>query len=99
MPRPIAKAHDQLIRRYFETAKPNVIDVTKQLFGTCHNGYLKEITLQVKTFPQVNDKIVFVGFIKRAASYEDMEPTKTEYERMDKEYILADKEGNITKVS
>jgi hypothetical protein len=57
------------------------------------------VTLQVKTFPQINEKIVFVGFIKRAASFEDMEPPKSEYERHDREYIICDKEGNITNVT
>jgi PAS domain S-box-containing protein len=27
MPRPIAKVHDKFIHRYFETAKPTVIDI------------------------------------------------------------------------
>ena len=27
LPRPIARVHDQFIHRYFETAKPTVIDI------------------------------------------------------------------------
>lgn len=99
IPRPIAKAHDRLIQRYFETAKPNVIDLTKSLFGCTKEGYLREVTLQVKTFPQINEKIVFVGFIKKLSSYEDMESPKSEYEKYDREYIICDKEGNITNVT
>jgi hypothetical protein len=60
---------------------------------------LKEVTLQVKTFPQVNEKIVFIGFVKKLISYEDMEQPKSDYERFDREYIITDKEGNITNVT
>ena len=51
LPRPIAKAHDQLIQRYFETAKPTVIEIKRELFGACKDGYLKEVQLVVKVFP------------------------------------------------
>ena len=29
MPRPIMKAHDKLVQRYFETAKPTVIEIQR----------------------------------------------------------------------
>ena len=73
--------------------------MTKSLFGCTNDGYLREVTLQVKTFPQINEKIVFVGFLKRSVSFEDMEPPKSEYERYDREFIICDKEGNITNVT
>lgn len=63
IPRPIAKAHDKLIQRYFETAKPTVIEIKRQLLAANKDGYLREIELIVKVFPQVDDRIVFVGFI------------------------------------
>ena len=53
----------------------------------------------MKTFPQVNEKIVFIGLVKKLASFEEMEPPKSEYERFDREYIITDKEGNITNVT
>jgi PAS domain-containing protein len=33
IPRPIARAHDKLIQRYFETAKPNVIEIKRNLLA------------------------------------------------------------------
>lgn len=62
-PRPIAKVHDRLVQRYFETAKPNVIEIKRELFGVTKEGYLTEVNLIVKVFPQINDKIIFVGFV------------------------------------
>lgn len=62
-------------------------------------GYLKEIELVVKVFPQINDKIIFVGFIQRCDRFEDMEPPKTEFEKLRRQYIIADQEGNITNVT
>lgn len=63
MPRPIGKSHDRLIQRYFETAKPMVVNTKRNLFGASIEGYIKEVELLVKVYPQVNEKIVFVGFI------------------------------------
>ena len=53
----------------------------------------------VKVFPQVNDRIVFVGFIQRNDRFEDMEPVKPEFEKYDKQYIITDVDGNITNVT
>ena len=55
--------------------------------------------LIVKVFPQVNEKIVFVGFIQRSLGFHDMEPPAAEYERLEKHYIISDVDGNITNVT
>lgn len=57
---------------------------------------MREVELVVKVFPQINEKIVFVGFIQKYDRFDDMEPPKPEYEKLDKQYIFADTEGNIT---
>ncbi len=51
MPGPIAKVHDNFIHRYFETARPTVIDIQRQLFGRSKEGYLREVDLIVKVYP------------------------------------------------
>jgi len=43
IPRPIAKVHDRFIHRYFDTAKPTVINIQRQLLGKDKDGYLREI--------------------------------------------------------
>lgn len=62
IPLPIGRVHDRFIHRYFETAKPTVIDIRRNLFGRCKSGYIKSVELLVKVFPHLSDKIVFVGF-------------------------------------
>jgi PAS domain S-box-containing protein len=99
MPRNIAKAHDKLVQRYFETAKPTVIEIKRCLLVKRKEGYLKEIELIVKVFPQIDDQIIFVGFLQHYDSFDDMEPVKPEYERFDKQYIITDTDGNITNVT
>ena len=47
--------HDQFIHRYFETAKPTVIDIQRQLFGRDKDGYLREVDLIVKVYPYLTD--------------------------------------------
>jgi PAS domain S-box-containing protein len=99
IPRPIAKVHDRLVQRYFETAKPTVIEIQRQLFGVMKEGYLQEVDLIVKVYPQVDEKIVFVGFVQKSDKFEDMEPAASEYERLEKNYIVTDEYGNITNVT
>ncbi len=47
----------------------------------------------------MNEKIVFVGFIQRHDRFEDMEPPKAEFEKLEKQYIICDVDGNITNVT
>jgi PAS domain S-box-containing protein len=98
-PRPIAKVHDRLVQRYFETAKPTVIEIKRQLFGVTKEGYLQEIELIVKVLPEINDKLIFVGFMQKTDRFEDMEPPSGEMDRHDKQYLVTDYDGNITNVT
>lgn len=63
MPRPIGRVHDRFIQRYFETAKATVIDINRELFTSKKDGYIKPIRLVVKVYPELSNKLVFVGFI------------------------------------
>lgn len=76
-----------------------MIEIKRQLLANSKEGYLKEIELIVKVFPQVNEQIVFVGFIARHDRFDDMEQVKPEYEKLDKQYIITDNEGNITNIT
>lgn len=99
MPKPIGKVHDKFIERFFETAKPTVIDIKRQLFGVTNLGYIRPIRLLVKVYPKISDKILFVGFIQNLDKFDEMEPPKYEYEHLEHQYILTDKDGNITNVT
>ena len=76
IPRPIAKVHDRLIQRYFQTAKPTVIDIKRELFGVSNEGYLKPVRLLVKVYPQLTDKLIFVGFLQTLDVFQDMQEPK-----------------------
>lgn len=99
MPRPISIKHDLFVKRYFETAKPTVIDIKRQLLGKAKDGYLQSIELIVKVYPHLTDKIIFVGFIQKASSFRDMEPLKSELEHLESNYIITDDVGNITNLT
>ena len=87
------------IHRYFDTAKATVINIKRQLFARTLAGYVVEANLIVKVYPQLNDQIVFIGFLQKANTFNDMDPVKSEYENLEQQYIIADKEGNITNVT
>ena len=55
----------------------------------------------MKVYPQVaSDKIVFIGLVQTDNAYSEMEPPKTaELEAMNKEYIITDRERNVTNVT
>lgn len=40
IPGPIAKIHDRFIERYFETARPTVIEIQRQAFAENKRGHL-----------------------------------------------------------
>lgn len=76
-----------------------MIEIKREVFGCSKEGYLKEVQLLVKVFPQVIEKIVFVGFLQRVDKFDDMEPPKSEYENAPQHFIYTDAEGNITNVT
>jgi len=73
VPWPIARVHDRLIHRYFDTAKPRVIDIKRQLFARDKDGYLRCVELIVKVYPNLTDKIVFVGFIQKSRKFHEID--------------------------
>ena len=72
-PSPIAAFHDQILRRFLETAKRNVLNHSLQLFAIDGKGYLRPINIIVNLYPQISDKIIIVGFLQTLAKLEGME--------------------------
>jgi PAS domain S-box-containing protein len=64
MPWIIGKNHSAYIKRYFETAKSEVIEKERQLFAMDKEGYLVPIILLVKTIPHLKRGLTFIGMIK-----------------------------------
>lgn len=63
IPKALGLGHDFLITRYFETAKPHVIEIKRRSFALTKQGYMKPVELLVKVYPQINRDLMFVGFI------------------------------------
>lgn len=99
IPPALGKGHDFLINRYFETAKPHVIEIKRRSFALGKDGYMKTVELLVKIYPYLNRNILFVGFIQMSPKFDEMNPVKMDYERMDQHYIMTDMDGYISNIS
>ncbi|TNV87946.1 hypothetical protein FGO68_gene6125 [Halteria grandinella] len=100
MPLPIAQVHQTFLQDYFETAKARgVINNVSQLFGASFDGYLRLFQIIVKVYPQLNEKIIFVGFIQRSDHFDKIPPPMQQLEQHDQHYILTNLKGDIFNVS
>lgn len=99
IPSPLGKKHDRLIQRYFETAKPTVIEIQRQSLACNKLGYLREVQLLVKVYPLLTNQIMFVGFMQRGTRFDDIQQPKLEYDGYEQCYIMTDEYGNISNVS
>lgn len=104
-PRMIADIHDQFLKKFLETAKRSVLNHTLQLFAITASGYVSPISLLIKLYPQMSDKITIVGFIqilKKMGGF-DMPKlagaSESQIEALTHHYIVTDKKGNIDSVS
>lgn len=80
IPSPLGQKHDKLIERYFETAKPTVIEIQRQSLACNKEGYLREVQLLVKVYPLLTNQIMFVGFMQRGTRFDDIPHPKLDYE-------------------
>lgn len=46
-----------------------IINGRRQLFAVSKDGYLVEVELMVKVHPEISNKIVFVGFIRKSYGF------------------------------
>lgn len=80
MPVPIGRVHDKIIQSYFETAIPKMVDQINQQFCVHKTGYLKPMRTLVKVFPEISERILFIGFLQVLDFFEEMEPAKHEFD-------------------
>lgn len=88
-----------MIQRYFETARPTVIEIQRQAFAKNNEGYLWKVQLLAKVYPHLTNQIIFVGFIQLGSKFEDIPPVPQDYEGYEQAYIMTDHYGNINNVS
>jgi len=101
MPKPIGKVHNRFIERYFDTARPKVIDIKRELFAVNKEGYMFPIVLLVKVYPSLMKKLLFVGFLQKIDRFRDMEDIsrKETLDLAEQHYILTDREGYICNIT
>lgn len=57
------------------------------------------MSILLKVYPRLNNKIMFVAMIKHTNNYSDMEPPKSSLEKFETHYIITDYLANIVGVS
>ena len=73
MPGPIGMVHDKYLRRFLETAKNRIIEEIRQMPALCADGYIRTVSLCIKLYPQISDKVVVIGFIQHLQKLDGME--------------------------
>lgn len=64
MPGPIGRSHESLVQRYFETGEKHMVDSISMQHCVHKSGYLRLIRGLIKVYPQITDKITFMGFFQ-----------------------------------
>ena len=65
MPDIIGDAHDGIMRKYFETTQGKVMGKERAVYPMTKSGYIVPCTLMIKVYPNLNEGIKVVGFLKR----------------------------------
>ena len=65
--------HDTFLKKFLDTARRNIIEEIRQMPAVCADGYIRPITLCVKLYPQISDKVVIIGFIQHLNKFENYE--------------------------
>ena len=59
----ISQFHESFIKRYFNTAKKNILDKDRLLFGLKSTGFIFPIILHTKIIPNLDQSIRFIGYM------------------------------------
>lgn len=65
IPNVLAEIHDELMRRYFDTSVSKAMGKERIVFALNKSGYIVPCTLMIKVFPNLNEGIRVVGFLKK----------------------------------
>lgn len=69
-------------------------------FAVTKQGYLVHVQMLIKVYPDLKDKIMFVGFLQHSSKYDLMPPPKQEQLiNLEQEFIMCDSKGNISHVT
>ncbi len=65
MPRVIGDIHDNIMRNFFETSESGIIGRDRTVLAMHKNGYLVPCILMTKIYPNLDEGIRVVGFLKK----------------------------------
>jgi len=68
MPDIIGGMHDNLMRRYLQTSSPHIIGRERPIFAMNKSGYIVPCGLMIKVYPNLDEGIRVVGFMRRLDS-------------------------------
>ena len=95
----IGQFHDTFIKRYFESAKKNVLDKDRILFGLQSTGFIVPFLLHVKMIPNLNPSIRFLGYLKKLDKEHSFYKTKIFPKNTKISCILCNSEGSVFGIS
>lgn len=98
MPKCVGNLHDQFIQNYLDTAKPKILNKSREVFALKKNGYMAQVFVYATSVPMIESTgIKFVGFLKAvdAKKFTEILPTPTEFSYAKSITILAAPNGNI----
>jgi len=65
MPDILGNIHNELMRNYFETSVSEFIGKDKSVFAMNKSGYLVPCSLMIKVYPNLDEGIRVIGFLRK----------------------------------
>jgi len=65
MPDCLGNIHDDLMKRYFQTSSPHIMGRERQIYAMNKSGYIVPCGLMVKVYPNLDEGIRVVGFLRK----------------------------------
>jgi PAS domain S-box-containing protein len=95
MPQYLSQYHDNFIKRYMESAKKNILDQDRILFGLKSTGFIRPTLIQVKLIPNLKDNIRFIGLVKKLKKTDNFFFTSDYTNYISTSFILTTEQGNV----
>ena len=95
----IAQYHDNFFKRYFNTAKKNILDMDRILFGLKSTGFLCPIVLHTKIIPNLDKSIRFIGYMKKMENTHTFYKTRILSKKYEVAILLCNNEGSVFGIS
>lgn len=95
----ISQHHDNFIKRYFDTAKKNILDKDRNLFGLNFSGFVIPIILHTKIIPNLDKSIRFIGYMKKMEKNHPFYKTRIDIKNPNVSFLLSTNEGYVFGIS